>query len=1505
MAKLMRRTDWSTTPLGPVEQWPPALRTTVQIMLSSRYSMWMAWGPDLTFLYNDRYAAETLHAKHPWALGQTATEVWREIWPTIGPLVRHVLATGEATWNSDLLLFLERSGYPEETYHSFSYSPLYDDEGRVAGMLCVVTEETTRVLEERRSGVLRALASSLTSVLEDPGIFGAVTDTLATDRRSIPFAVVYGLDRERRRARVIARAGIDDDHPGAPAELSLDGNPLGLLDAAQRTPEPRVVELDPGRSWPPGAWTRPPTQAVVVPLTLGGASKPHAAFVAAVNPHRAIDDAYLGFLRLFVGQISAALTSAHAFDEEKRRAEALAQLDRAKTTFFSNISHELRTPITLLLSPIEEAIASDAIPEPERGSLRVAHRNALRLLKLVNALLEFSRIEAGRVQTRYEPVDLAAATREHASAFELAMAQGGLRFSVHTDEIGEPVYVDRSMWETIVLNLVSNAFKFTHEGEVEVRLTRAARRVLLVVRDTGVGIPEADLPRVFERFHRVEGTHGRSFEGTGIGLSLVHELVKLQGGTLGVKSAVGRGTTFTVELPLGSAHLDPERVHTADAAARSKASHAYVEEAVRWLPVAPSPPPPRATAAKVLVADDNADMREYLRRILSEHWSVVTASNGAEAMEAIRRERPDLVVSDVMMPVMDGFQMMAAVRAEPATRDVPILLLSARAGEEARTEGLKAGADDYLVKPFSARELAVRAQQLVFGVHARRAERAHREFLESLISQAPVAIAVWEGPAHVFQIANEAFLRLTGRDDVVGRPIREVYPESELAGAGLWKIFDEVYATGVTFTASEFEATFDRKRDDTRETGYFAFHVAALRNLSRVTGLVAVVIEVTEQVRARRRIEHLRRAAEDASRAKDEFLSVLSHELRTPLNAIVGWSSLLGQGRVAGDQVQKAMDAIERNARAQARLIDDLLDLSRIEQGKLVLSIGPVQMVAVVEAAIDVVRPAAEAKGVRLQPVLDSHATIVGDPDRLQQVVWNLLSNAIKFTPSGGRVRITLRRAASYVELAVADTGAGIDPAFLPQVFDRFRQADPSSRRKQGGLGLGLAIARSLVEMHGGVISVHSDGVGKGAEFSVRLPMAPLRADRAPQFTPEPGALAPVTFDCPPELAGRVVLVVDDEPDTRDLLRYVIAQCMVTVHTASNAADALRMIQNGGFDALISDIGMPEMDGTELITQIRTLPPPAGRVPAIALTAYARPEDRTRLLRAGFDMHVAKPVEPTELITVLASVMRRRSDWLATSPPDIDPGDHRAHAPAARGCPDVAEGAVRPPRRAGRHRADGALRRRGGIRPHPLQRGRPRRVADACRRRRRAGGDRARRLRRPLPGGEGPQALDLAGDGGDLRRDLQPGGGLDALRRRQRRARHGPPRHAPGALRPVREEQQGGLEDDCFLLERHGHRDHRHVHRRERAAGWQADEGRRRQGRPGARVRALAHGALSGLPAGACFLETTPIPIKFATALTGPEAACFILLTMIRSVAPSAHLAAPARSARCLWRRSS
>ncbi|MCM4076354.1 SpoIIE family protein phosphatase [Paractinoplanes hotanensis] len=757
---------WDRTLLGPPEQWPQSLRTAVSILLSSRFPMWMAWGPQLTFFCNAAYRRDTLGRKYPWALGRPANEVWAEIWDDIGPRITTVLSTGRATWDEGLLLFLERSGYTEETYHTFSYSPLRDDDGALVGMLCVVSEDTERVIGQRRMATLRDLGSDPSVVRTEQQTLAFTGAQLGRNLHDLPFTLTYLFEIDG--VRLAEATGIPADHPVArPGAWPVEAISRG---------ESVVVPIE--GDLPLGAWREPPVEALVVPLLQQGDS-PYGFLVAGLNRFRALDDGYRGFVELTAGHVSAGIASARSYQAQQRRAEELAELDRAKTAFFSNISHEFRTPLTLIMGPLEELLSRSDLADDQgvRAELQVIHRNGLRLGKLVNALLDFSRIEAGRMQARFEPVDLANATAELASVFRSAIERTGLTFEVDTPPLAQPVHLDRGMWEKIVLNLLSNALKFTFSGGVRIAVRGEAEAATVTVTDTGVGVPEDEMPRLFERFHRIENARSRSNEGSGIGLALVKELVELHGGTITADSTFGRGTTFTIRLPLGAAHLPADAVNTAPSArAVSSGAEPYVQEALRWTPGASDSSdeavPVAKSPATVLVADDNADMRDYLARLLrSAGHRVLAVGDGQAALEVARREDPGLVVSDVMMPRLDGLELVAALRADPRTAGTPVLLLSARAGQEASIEGLDAGADDYLVKPFSSAELLARVRA---NVELARMRNHHARWRTALIDSLQEAFFVCDEDGAVIEI-NSTFTDVLGFGPE-GLPYAPVHP---------------------------------------------------------------------------------------------------------------------------------------------------------------------------------------------------------------------------------------------------------------------------------------------------------------------------------------------------------------------------------------------------------------------------------------------------------------------------------------------------------------------------------------------------------------------------------------------------------------------------------------------------------------------------------------------------------------------------------------------------------
>ena len=737
MARLMRAFDWSTSEVGVPEKWPESLKAAVRICVGSRNPIVIWWGRTaLIQIYNDGYMRILTAAKHPHWLGRSGAECWSEIMQTMGPLWEQVLATGEATWFEDFLYIMNRNLPREECYFTFSYSALRNDAGIVDGILCICYETTSRVIADGRLRTLRDLGGTVATTRTTVEACKSAAKILEGNPADIPFSLLYLLEDGQHQARLVATTGFAGESEASPQlidlTLSVAAWPLKqVLDSGS-------TELVTGLSnrfgrLPGGWWPESPEAALIVPIVSAGQFR--GFLVAGLSPRRIEDADYRSFFDLIAGHLSTAIGNAIAYEEERKRAEALAEIDRAKTAFFNNVSHEFRTPLTLMLGPLQDLLAqSEAHLSPTaKEQLQLVNRNGTRLLRLVNTLLDFSRIEAGRAQAVYQATDLSALTTELASTFRSATERAGLRLVVDCREIGEPVYVDTDLWEKIVLNLLSNAFKFTFEGEITVRMERVGSDVQLRVSDTGVGIPTEEMPRLFERFHRIPNTRSRTFEGSGIGLALVQELVKLHGGSISAESVLGKGTTFTVRIPLGQCHLPAGQV----GGSRSLSSTAvgpwpFVEEALRWLPdaesgnemtlpaendllsmAAPRIPEPTEPRARVLVADDNSDMRHYLLRLLKRNYEVEAVANGREAIESVRTRVPDLVLSDVMMPILDGFELLKALRAREQTRTIPVILLSARAGEESRVEGMQSGADDYLVKPFSARELLARVSARV------------------------------------------------------------------------------------------------------------------------------------------------------------------------------------------------------------------------------------------------------------------------------------------------------------------------------------------------------------------------------------------------------------------------------------------------------------------------------------------------------------------------------------------------------------------------------------------------------------------------------------------------------------------------------------------------------------------------------------------------------------------------------------------------------------------------
>jgi PAS domain S-box-containing protein len=888
----MRAYPWNTHPLGPVSSWPQSLCTAVSICLESRFPILIWWGEEMFMLYNDAYRQILGNVKHPGAMGQAGASCWPEVWDVIGPMLRGVLERGDATWSEDQLLLLDRNRYVEECYFTFSYSPIRDESGKVGGIFTAVTETTEKILAGRRLMALQELGAVQVKSRSAGEACRLAAQVLGEHPVDVPFGLIYLAENDGSALTLAAQFNVGADSTFAPPQISLEQGEKSPWRVNEVFPIGRPFVLEdmhgPLGNLPAGEQAK---SAVVLPISYAGETQATGVLIVGLSPRRAFDEGYRSFCELLARNLSSAIADARAYEDQQQRVEALAELDRAKTTFFSNVSHEFRTPLTLILGPLEDMLrtAPERLGSEGREQLAVVHRNALRLLKLVNSLLDFSRIEAGRVEAVYKPTDLGGFTTELASSFRSAMDRAGLDFIVDCPTLPEPAYVDRDMWEKIVLNLVSNAFKFTFKGRISVSFNLIGAMFELQVADTGIGISAQELPHVFERFHRVEGARGRTHEGTGIGLALVQELVKFHRGTIQVVSEEGIGSRFNVTIPRGKDHLSPARVEAARTLASSAISaESYVDEALRWLPesadaersntsegVGNGSSPVDATTKPseldaggelIVLADDNADMRDYLSRLLGERYRVRAVANGREAVKAARELHPGLVLTDVIMPELDGFGVLRELKQDRETQAIPVILLSARAGEESRVEGLQSGADDYLVKPFTARELLARV-----GAHLRlakvRADAAEVErqlraeadlergrLLESFV-MAPTGMALLSGPDHRFTFVNSAYLALAGREyheQIVGKTLQEAFPE--IAGQGFDQLLDRVYRTGEPFLSKEHEVRL--KRYGVEDTIYITFSYQAIRNLGgEIEGILAHVVDVTEQVHARNRLE--------------------------------------------------------------------------------------------------------------------------------------------------------------------------------------------------------------------------------------------------------------------------------------------------------------------------------------------------------------------------------------------------------------------------------------------------------------------------------------------------------------------------------------------------------------------------------------------------------------------------------------------------------------------------
>jgi PAS domain S-box-containing protein len=1195
MGDLIRAHDWSQTAIGPIDGWSPALRMMVRFMLANRFPMLLWWGPQYVSLYNDAYRP-VLGTKHPWALGRTVSECWSEIWHVLKPLIDRPFEGGAATWNDDIELEINRYGFTEETHFTIAYSPVPDEitDSGIGGVLATVTEITDKVIGERRLIILRDLGARATEAKTAQDACQIAADTLAKHTKDVPFALLYLVDTDRKRARLAGASGIGSGEAISPLSVTI-----GVDDAVWQFPQNGTMSVvdDLASRFPDvktGPWHDHPQRAAILPIPSHNPQDVAGYLVAGVSPRLSFDDRYRSFLELANTQIATAIGNARSYEDERKRAESLAELDRAKTMFFSNVSHEFRTPLTLMLGNVEDALAGAALPAAERERLTVVHRNSLRLLGLVNTLLDFSRIEAGRAQALYEPIDLATTTAELASVFRSAMEKAGLRLVVDAPPLSEPAYVDRQMWEKIVLNLLSNAFKFTFEGEITVRLRAESGSFVLTVADTGTGIPTAEIPKLFERFHRVEGAQGRSHEGSGIGLALVQELVRLHGGTVSAESTYGKGSTFTVSLPAGRHHLPAEQVASpAKPSTPGSGAMSFVEEALLWLPtaeqadvlehVARSQGSSGANTARprVLVADDNADMRDYLRRILASRYELEVVPDGEAALAAIERQRPDLVLTDIMMPRVDGLELLSRIRAQSDTRAIPVVLLSARAGEESRVEGMEAGADDYLIKPFSARELLARVEAHVKMARFRRETidtlRESEARFRHMADNAPVMIWVTEADASCTYLSRSWY-------DFTGQT-----PEKSLGFGWLDAVHpdDRAEARRVFVAANakreEFRLEYRLRRRDGEYRWAIDAAVPRFGEHGVFLGYIGSVIDISE-----------RKHAEETQKL---LIGELNHRIKNTLA-----------------NVQAIAQSTLRRSKDPAQFVDSFS--------------GRIQSLARVHSLLTT----ATWKGADLRELVndqllqgslgETRITVQGPPVRLEAemtlrlalVLHELGTNAHKYgalSSSSGSVTIAWTVQDGVLHLRWAEHGG--PPVTSPT-----------------GRGFGSMLIEHSTKGEGGDarMSVATDGILW--EMTLPLPTsipADIRASHASERTNDASTFQRTHFSkaSTAKLAGRRFLIVEDEPLVAlDISAGLQDAGAEVVASAGTAKQALEAIENKALDAALLDGNLHGSPVDEIAAALTRR-----KVPFLFVTGYGRESLPRTFSHAAI---LAKPFSQQQLI---------------------------------------------------------------------------------------------------------------------------------------------------------------------------------------------------------------------------------------------------------------------------------
>lgn len=1105
MEALIRSYDWSKTSLGPIDEWSQTLNATVRLMISSSFPIALFWLPDLTTLYNDALIF-LAGSKHPRALGKSLQENWPELLDVVEPMIHYVLKYGKPTWSYDRCLFINRNHYLEEIYCIWSYTPIHDERGKVCGVLCPCTETTERVLSERRMSTLRLLANKIINVATVSEACDVTADALSQNPADIPFMLIYLFEDngENRDKLILYKAtGFTADDPSIcpkdvdftlpnqsviwPFEKVLSDNRTIILSDFDK----RNIKL------PGGKWPEPTKKAILLPICISNQAYAKGVFILGVNSRRELNEAYRTFFELLVAQFAKGLATIWAHQAEKKRSEYFAELNRTKTIFFNNISHEFRTPLTLILGQTQKLLQNEegTLTSGQLEQVDTLNRNALLLLKQVNNLLDFSKIEANRMRASFMEVNLCTLTYDLASQFRSLIENAGLKFNVECKTFTKKAYVDPEMWGKIIQNLLVNAFKFTFSGQISIYLKQKFNFAVLTVTDTGIGIPQKEIPHIFERFYRVAESHGRTHEGSGIGLALVHEIVRQHSGKIVANSIHGQGTTFKVMIPLGTKHLPIHQIRKTSVSNHLHGSELYINEAMRWADPAEKNQlvsvesekerhkrdhintRKKKTAPTIVVADDNADMRDYILRILMPYYNVISVPDGVKALQVVLEHAPNLVLSDVMMPRMNGFDLLRYIRNHPTLKTIPIIFISGRMDEESHIRGLNEGVDDYLFKPFNANELLARINVQLMMLKLRRTTSMRiwhlldeKQTIAKRLNLALDAanIGTWRWSVFddkftvyprlrkILNLRKEKISCLNDFLQLITEKDREVFEKKIKSAIKSKKLFSTEFCVSVSNHGVRILTIRGR---------YYAHSENSLDYM------IGVCLDITDKKMAENHFKKQQAKIQNLSKymTANETATILAHELNQPLAAISTYAQLCKSlsSQLANDsKLQTYIDIIAQQTLRAGKITHHIKDLT----SKKTFRYKKVEINKILKEAVDYILFLNPPYLPKIQFELTNLPLINIDRIYIQQVIINIIMNAIEAiqysAKEDGLIIIQSGLKSTNIEVNIINNGPPISKKIQKRIFE------PYFSTKANGMGVGLSMCKTILEAHGGYISL-------------------------------------------------------------------------------------------------------------------------------------------------------------------------------------------------------------------------------------------------------------------------------------------------------------------------------------------------------------------------------------------------------------------------------------------------